>query len=339
VADTSLYPADNRFPVTNRYPGSALIKPGKYAPIVPRLSGGDRTHVIYRGPDRSRFFLAGMKGQGKQGVEWARGVVGLDRPPAELVWLQEARQNGADLVGTNVDVRTIRFAVNILGGNTREWRDHFAAWNRANQHQALGRLFFINSYSGVRFCDVLLGEAPNGSMDTDPALLRRLVDYPMSWVAPNPYYKGYTETFDAVVPQPDNRGLAEMMVKVRNLGSSYTYPKIRLEGPGTWSIPAGSRRANELGVEGQGEFDDMVIDLPTIKANEYVWLDTDPRVETIDLFTPDGSKRNLWAQMSGQRPRLKLLADRTEDFYLSVKGGLPGRKAKIVVQPLYTSFT
>ena len=87
------------------------------------LSRGDRTWVIYRGANGSRFWLAGMKGQGKQGVEWSRGVVGLDRPPSELVWLQEARQNGADLVGTNADVRTIKFAVNILGKIARDFRD------------------------------------------------------------------------------------------------------------------------------------------------------------------------------------------------------------------------
>lgn len=279
-----------------------------------------------------------MRGQGKQGVEWSRGVVGLDRPPTELVWLQEARQNGADLVGSNTDVRTIKFAVNILGKDPRSMRNAYAAWTRANEPEALGRLFFINSYSGVRFSDVLLGESPSGSLDTDPALLRRIVDYPMTWVAPNPYYKGYTETFDFVVPPADNSGLSSGEFLVRNLGNSYTYPKIKLPGPGVWSIPQGTRLEDSMGREGRGALDDTMITLPKLKANEYAWLDTDPRVETIEVFTPDGSKRNLWAEMSGQRPRIKLLADRAESWPVSVQGGTPGKKAQFVVQPLYTTF-
>lgn len=302
------------------------------------LSRGDRTWVIYRGANGSRFWLAGMKGQGKQGVEWSRGVVGLDRPPSELVWLQEARQNGADLVGTNTDVRTIKFAVNILGKSARDFRDKYSSWNRANEFDRYGRLMFINSYSGVRFSDVLLGEAPNGSMDTDPALLKRLVDYPMSWVAPNPYFKGYTETFEFVVGEPDNLGISEGPMKVRNLGDSYTYPKIFLPGPGTWSIPQGTRLPSERGVEGYGPLDDTMITLPTLKAGQSAWLDTDPRVETITMIDEDGEETNLWAKMSGQRPRIKLLDDRTEDWWFQVKGGTPGTKAKMVVQPLYSTF-
>lgn len=228
------------------------------------LSNGDRTWVIYRGPDGSRFYLAGMRDQGKQGVEWSPGVVGLDRPPTELVWLQEARQNGADLVGNNVDVRSIKFAVNILGDSPRDLRAKYASWNRANQVDRYGRLYFINSYSGVRFSDVLLGESPSGSIDKDPALLRRMAGYPMTWVAPNPYFKGYQETFEFTVTQPDNLGVSEGWLQVRNLGDSYTYPQIYLPGPGVWQIPQGTRLPNARGEEGLGELDDTMITLPEL---------------------------------------------------------------------------
>lgn len=307
------------------------------------LSNGDRTWVIYRGPDGSRFWLSGMRGRGKitncRGkVELSRGIVGLDRPPTELVWLQEARQNGADLVGANVDVRTIQYAVNILGDNPRDMRAAYHAWTRANKFDRLGRLFFINSYSGVRFSDVLLADSPSGSLDTDPALLRRIADYPYKWVAPNPYYKGYTETFEWTVPPANAFGVSEGPLRVRNLGDAYTYPKIRLPGPGVWQIPQGTRQPGPNGEEGFGELDDTMITIPAIGANEYVWLDTDPRVETITHVRADGKETNLWAKMSGQRPRIKLLGDREEDWWLSVKGGTPGQKAKFVVQPLYSTF-
>lgn len=308
------------------------------------LSRGDRTWVIYRGPDGSRFWLAGMRGQGmatgsKGKVELSRGIVGLDRPPTELVWLQEARQNGADLVGANIDVRTLQFAVNILGNNPRDLRDAYAAWTRGNQFDRLGRLFFINSYSGVRFSDVLLGDSPSGSLDTDPALLRRMVNYPYKWVAPNPFFKGYTETFEWTIPAANHLGVSEGLLKVRNLGDSYTYPKIRLPGPGVWSIPQGTRGLGPRGEENYGELDDTMITLPAINAGEWVWLDTDPRVETIELRNGSGVFiRNLWAKMSGQRPRIKLLGNRTEDWFFQVKGGDPGEKVQFVVQPLYSTF-
>lgn len=303
------------------------------------LSNGDRTWVVYRGPDGSRFYLAGMKDQGKQGVEWSPGVVGLDRPPTELVWLQEARQNGADLVGANIDVRSFKFAVNILGESPRDFRAKYAAWTRANQNDRYGRLYFINSYSGVRYSDVLLGESPTGSIDKDPALLRRLAGYPMTWVAPNPFYKGYSETFKYTVTESDNLGISEGPMKVRNLGDSYTYPQIYLPGPGIWSIPQGTRKPNARGEAGLGELDDTMITLPELKAGQSAWLNTDPRVETITMIDADGEETNLWAKMSGQRPRIKLLADRSEDWWFSVKGGTPGAQAKMVVQPLYTTFS
>ncbi|WIC89666.1 minor tail protein [Rhodococcus phage Apiary] len=305
-----------------------------------KLSQGDNTWVVYRGPDGSRFYLAGKR-QGLQGVEWARGVVGLDRPPTELVWLQEAHQNGADLVGTNTDVRSIKFGVNILGDTKRGLRDAYARWNRANEFDQYGRLFFLNSYSGVRFSDVLLGDTPGGSLDTDPALLKRFDGHPMTWVAPNPFFKGYTETFEFEIGQPDNLGVYEGPLKVRNLGDSYTYPKIFLPGPGVWSIPQGTRQEDprRQGVEPLGDLDDTMITLPELLPGQDMWLDTDPRTETITMVTADGEETNLWAKMSGQRPRIKLLGDRSEDWWFSVRGGTPGKKAKMVVQPLYSTFS
>lgn len=300
------------------------------------LSRGDRTWVIFRGPEGGRFWLSGMRGQGKQGVELAKGLVGLDRPPTELVWLQEAHQNGADLVGSNVDVRTIKGAVNILGKNPRSTRAAYDAWQRNNFHDRYSRLFFINSYSGVRFTDVLLAESPNESIDQDPALLRRLVNYPWSWVSPNPYYKGYSETFAAKVPSSNSI----VPVKVRNFGSApRTYPRIYLPGPGTWYIPRGTRQPNWRGEENLGPLvEDDMIPLPKLKTGEGIWLNPDPRVETITRESVDGQEKNLWAQMSGQRPRLWLNPRSQEDWKFRVEGGAGGKQVKMIVQPLYTTF-
>ena len=301
------------------------------------LSRGDRTHIILRGPEGGRFWLAGMRGQGKQGVELSNGLVGLDRPPTELVWLQEAHQNGADLVGSNIDVRTIAGAVNILGKTPRDTRRAYDDWQRNNFFNRYSRLFFINSYSGVRFSDVLLGESPNGSLEKDPALLRRIVDYPWKWVSPNPYFKGYSETFKGKVRV---NGESRVTVKVRNLGNAErTYPRIYLPGPGTWSIPRGTRLPNWRGEPGLGPLvDDDMIDLPQINYGEGIWLNPDPRVETITHVTKEGKEVNLWAKMSGQRPRLWLNPRSQEDWQFRVKNGMENTEVKMIVQPLYTTF-
>ena len=301
------------------------------------LSRGDRTHIILRGPEGGRFWLAGMRGQGKQGVELSNGLVGLDRPPTELVWLQEAHQNGADLIGSNIDVRTIAGAVNILGKTPRDTRRAYDDWQRNNFFNRYSRLFFINSYSGVRFSDVLLGESPNGSLEKDPALLRRIVDYPWKWVSPNPYFKGYSETFKGKVRV---NGESRVTVKVRNLGNAErTYPRIYLPGPGTWSIPRGTRLPNWRGEPGLGPLvDDDMIDLPQINYGEGIWLNPDPRVETITHVTKEGKEVNLWAKMSGQRPRLWLNPRSQEDWQFRVKNGMENTEVKMIVQPLYTTF-
>ncbi|WGH20825.1 minor tail protein [Gordonia phage Commandaria] len=306
------------------------------------LSRGDKTWIIFRGPEGGRFWLSGMAGRGKQGVELSNGLVGLDRPPTELVWLQEARQNGADLVGSNVDVRTIKGAVNILGKTPREVRAAYDDWQRNNFFERYSRLFFINSYSGVRFLDVLLGESPNGSLDKDPALLKRIIDYPWTWVSPNPYYKGYTETFKA---KTVGGGESVAYVKVRNLGNApRVYPRIYLPGPGVWHIPRGTRRPNWRGEENLGPLvEEDTIPLPALKTGEGIWLNPDPRVETItrvDTNDPENPLRqkNLWAQMSGQRPKLWLNPRSEEKWKFRVTGGVGGQEVKMVVQPLYTTF-
>lgn len=302
------------------------------------LSRGDRTHVIFRGPEGPKpFWLAGMKGQGKQGVELANGLVGLDRPPTELVWLQEAHQNGADLVGSNVDIRTISGAVNILGKTPRDTRRAYDDWQRNNFFDRYSRLFFINSYSGVKYLDVLLGEAPNGSLEKDPALLRRIIDYPWKWVSPNPWFKGYTETFLGKVRVS---GSSEVRVKVRCLSNApRTYPRIYLPGPGTWKIPRGTRLPNWRGEEKLGPLvEDDMITLPTIALGEGIWLNPDPRVETITHVTKSGKEVNLWAKMSGQRPRLWLNPRSQEDWVFRVSNGMENTQVKMIVQPLYATF-
>ncbi|QAU06368.1 minor tail protein [Gordonia phage WhoseManz] len=301
------------------------------------LSHGDKTWIIFRGPNGGRFWLSGMRGRGKQGVELSNGLVGLDRPPTELIWLQEARQNGADLVGSNIDIRTVKGAVNILGRTPREVRARYDDWQRNNFHDRYSRMFFINSYSGVRFLDVLLGETPNGSLDKDPALLKRIIDYPWTWVSPNPYYKGYTETFETKMPT--GNGITE--VRVRNLGNApRTYPRIYLPGPGVWRIPRGTRQPNWRGEENLGPLvEDDMIPLPKLKTGEGIWLNPDPRVETITKVH-NGSKeeKNLWAQMNGQRPKLWLNPDSQEVWKFRCEGGLDQQKVKMIVQPLYMTF-
>lgn len=303
------------------------------------LSGGDRTWIIYEGPDGDKFWLSGTPKRGLQGVELARGIVGLDRPPTELVWLQEAHQNGADLVGSNVDVRKIKGAVNILGKTPRATRDAFARWQRANAFERLGKLWFINSYSGIRHASVLLGEAPNGSLDMDPAMLRRFKDYPWTWVAPNPYFKGTNESFEWEVGPADSMGVSRGEIAIRNLGDADCYPIIELPGPGQWVIPRGIRFPNAQGEEDRGDFDmEHTVTLPPIEAGQKIVLNPDPKVETIDLVYSTGIERNLWAQMNGQRPKIKLLGDRSEKWEFAVRGGRPGTKARVFVTPLYSTF-
>lgn len=307
------------------------------------LSRGDRTHIIYRGTEGDRFWLAGMRGQGKQGVELAPGIVGLDRPPTELVWLQEAHQNGADLVGSNVDVRTIKGAVNILGKNPRHWRDRYACWQRNNQFDRLGRMYFINSYSGYRYCDVLTGEAPNASIEKDPALRRGIAAYPWTWVAPNPYYKGLTEEFEWQVTPADSLGVSVMRTKVRSLGDADSYPVIELPGPGIWTIPMGIREPlpheDHRGLRSRGPIDMRhTITFDRIEAGQKIVLNTDPRIETIDRVSSTGITTNLWAKLEGKRPRIRVLGSASEEWEFSVKDGTPGAKAKMIVTPLYSTF-
>lgn len=309
----------------------------------PGFARGDRSLIVGRGVDNSRWILSG-RGQGKQGAELSRGLVGIDRPPSELLWLQDAHQNGADLVGNNVDVRTIRGAVNIMGTNPRSYRDSYARWNGAQSLEEYFRIFFANSYSGVRWLDALCGESPNMNFDREPSLRNGAYGVPVIWVCPNPYFKGFIEEFSWRSTKVVD-GWLTGEVAIRNLGDApKTYPQIYLPGPGIWKIPRGNRDAygNLIVDDPDADF----VELPYIGPNTEVWINTDPTVDTIVSKTAgaDGEV-NLWAQMKAQRPRLWLPGSRPGDldrgverWPLSVSGGSSLAKPKIAVQPLYNNY-
>lgn len=304
----------------------------------PGLSGGDRTWIYAVTPYGERIYLSG-KEKAKQGVEFSRGLTGLDRAPTELVWLQEARQNGADLAGSNLDIRTIRGAVNILGNTARQMRAADNLWNRAASVERYGQLYFINSFSGVRWVDYLYGESANASLDRDPAIRKTKPNYPFTWVCPNPYFKGYEEEFAFAGNPVLSSQWREGTVKLRNMGDAErTYPLVYLKGPGIWRIPTGLR--DDVGnlIPYDSGNPRSYIELPALKLGEEAWLDTDPRTETITLNRPDGQQINLWAQMKAQRPRLWLRPNRAEEWTMAVKGGSSEPIARVVVQPLYNNW-
>ena len=315
------------------------------------LSGGDKTWIVARGIRRpnetpSRLYLSGMKDKGRQGIELAPGIVGLDRPPTELVWLQEARQNGADLVGANIDVRTLRGAVNILGKKidgrytTRAVREAYSLWNRSQALDQYLRLFFMNSYSGIRFLDCLVGESPAASLEKDPAIRKGYIGYPFTWVCPNPYFKGYTEEFDDFRDvKAGSDGFSVGKLRIRTLGDApMTYPQVWLPGPGIWRIPRGLRQDDGSLPAYDPTDPETYVELPALKAGEQAWLDPNPRVETIVNQTAAGTQTNLWAKMKGQRPKLHLPGSTSEEWTFAVKGGSGSAKPKVVVQPLYLSY-
>lgn len=306
----------------------------------PGLSGGDRTWIHAVTPFGDKIYLSGRY-KSEQGIEFARGLLGLDRAPTELVWLQEARQNGADLVGNNMDVRTIRGAVNILGKSPREMRRATERWDLAANVEKYGQLYFMNSYSGVRYVDYLHGESPNANYDRDPSLRNGAIGVPFIWVCPNPFFKGNWEEFK-FVPNPTlSDGWKVGKVRFRNLGDAdRAFPQINLQGPGTWRMPSGFRDEKGRLLPYDPNDSTTYTEFPPIKVGEEIWVDTDTRAETIVLKSPTRKDVNLWAEMKGQRPRLavSVLHPSMEDWTFAVKGGPAEPEAKVVFQPLYNSW-
>lgn len=306
----------------------------------PGLSGGDRTWIHAVTPFGEKLYLSGRY-KAEQGVEFARGLLGLDRAPTELVWLQEAHQNGADLVGSNVDVRTLRGAVNILGTTQRDLRRANERWELSANVGKYGKLYFVNSYSGVRYLDYLLGESPNANYDRDPAIRKAAIGVPFVWACPNPHFKGNWEEFP-FRPNPTlSNGWKTGVVRFRNLGDAdLNFPQINLKGPGIWRMPSGFR--DEAGVLLPYDANNPVTytEFPELKPGEEIWVDTDTRAETIVLKSAARANVNLWAEMKGQRPRLSVsvLHPSMEDWTFAVKGGSTTPEAKVVFQPFYNSW-
>lgn len=228
------------------------------------------------------FHLSGQ-GQGKEGVELARGFSGLLRPALEYRYDTSAEQQGSTFVGVVATRRRLEAAVNVFGDTPKEFRANWRRWMRNNRPQVESKLWFESSDSAKRYAFVRVSaEAATEALDTDPSLLRLVRDMPWTWESDYAYFFGEKERVEY-----DSSGTA---VFRNDSDVDEVYPKIFLPGPGSYTV---------------GD-----ITTPTLTADEVVRINFNPEHSTyVKRNIKTGVVTNLWYLLNGKRPRWQLQPD------------------------------
>lgn len=298
------------------------------------FSGGDLTWVIYQGPPRwdgeewidgDRFFLSGHRQyQLDKGVELARSLTGMERDLIEHRYDTGANNPRSRYVSSVSGRREIQASVNILGDTPAELRANKRRWYRNHPEGNPGRLWVFTSDGAPRYLSVIASEsAAQGSLNQDPAMLRKYADLDWGWTSDFPYFLGYRETKEL---EPKGGGVwAKTFFNISTVPQ--IYPVLYLPGAGTWEVSLGYQ---------QGTFDVVV------GTGEEVRLEYNPIEPTlIKRNIATGAKTNMWPTMVGKRPKYSLEAETKNTFSVRLKSGNPAshpRPPRLVFTPQFISW-
>lgn len=304
------------------------------------FSGGDKVWIVYQGPPRwdgsqwvngDRFFLSGHKAhQGKEGVEFAPGVSGLERPASEYRYDRAATVPGARFMGSIADRRTISASVNILGDTPKEVRDNKRKWMRNNPEGEPGKLWVLTSDGYPRYLyAVRTSEAGITTLEKDPSIRNLYEAMEWGWESNSPYFRGYREAKELKRITPTSSTYRRTFYNPST--AIEVFPSLYL--PGSTS---GSRWEVSRGFE-QGTFV-----TPPIYQQEEARIDFSPENPTfVKRNLSTGETTNLWYSLDGARPRFSLEPETKNTYEVKLNSGVPSNfttKPRLTFVPLFESW-
>lgn len=301
------------------------------------FTGGDKTWVVYQGPPKwdgsqwvngDRFFLSGHHAfQGKNGVELAPGVTGLERGTSEYRYDTSANIPGAKLISTIDGRREVSGSINILGSTAAEVRKNKNNWFANHPDREPGRLWFFTSDSMPRYLYAVKSEGAGlTTLEKDPSNRNLYEKFEWGWVSDDAFFKGYRET---KILKDKGRGEYS-----RTFFNTSTVPEVFP----TLFLPGGVGASWRISM-GYGQPDFIT---PAISSSEEIRIDFDPTNPTfVKRHRVTGDVTNLWPLMVGKRPRFSLEAQTMNTFTAHLHSGSADTsqsEPRLVFTPLYTSW-
>jgi hypothetical protein len=233
---------------------------------------GEATTWVYLSPD-GRFFNLEGRNRGRQGVRMAPLLKGAHHLPFEHLFTESAYQIGSTYERSNINKREIKAGV-ILGGkgiNSHQYRMIEDNWWAAWPHDRFGWLGGHSRFGGWRWAQVLLGDAVEDSVQTDPTTHGNNVQiWNMTIIAPKPWYAKRTlvETWHAHPDTVATHGVDQETIAIANRGQFFQWPLFLVKGPGRAWVQDGMT--------------DRMVQLPSLSSEDgYVLVDTDPSSRTL----------------------------------------------------------
>lgn len=281
------------------------------------LLESELTKVVYIGLSGKCWHLSGPNA-GLEGAWLGVDPKGLMFPPAELLFQEGARQDGATYQRAVLSKREIDFTIHLEGGSPRQFRARHDAWFRDWSRDKQGHLGIFTKYAGWWWLRVRLGGPPEPTgWDKDPAL-RGYQGYDMVAIADDPLWHSFEEESLWV----NTLGTDEGVLRVRNAASQEVWPRYVMPGPGVYFI--------------QDPNDFLrIVQTPPVKVGETLMIDTHPRHPTARLYSPaEGENgRNVWAQLKGRRWLFSVPPRSSTEVVVRVEGGTPSSQVLAVAAP------
>ena len=233
---------------------------------------GEATTWVYLSPD-GRFFNLEGRNRGRQGVRLAPLLKGAHHLPFEHLFTESAYQIGSTYERSNINKREIKAGI-ILGGkgiNSHQYRMIEDNWWAAWPHDRFGWLGGHSRFGGWRWAQVLLGDAVEDSVQTDPTTHGNNVQiWNMTIIAPKPWYAKRTlvETWHAHPDTVAAHGTDQETIAIANRGQFFQWPLFLIKPPGRAWVQDGMT--------------DRMVQLPSLSSEDgYVLVDTDPSSRTL----------------------------------------------------------
>ena len=294
-----------------------------------KVSGGDKTWIVYQGPPRwdgskwydgDRFFLSGHGlYQCDQGVELARGITGLERPGSDYRYSTSANVPGSTFIDRVYARRDLGCSINILGDSPEELRRNKRRWMNNHPEQGEGRLWFFSADGDPRYLPVQpLAEAGTSTLDVDPAIRSLYEGFEWGWTSDSAFFLGYKHKQELTKKSTNKYSKTFYNPST----AAEVYPVLYLYGAGTWTLAVGESK----------------IKTPKLDNGDVVRIDFNPRNSTYLLRKPDGSLKNLWPTLVGKRPDFFLEPQTKNTFEVSYSGSSPDKNPVLEYTPAFLSW-
>ena len=291
---------------------------GVYANQI-EVHGCDGSHWIISGPDIPQ----------EAGVTLSPRLTGAIDAPVKTLWLPGAF--GEEAIGMRWRKREMVFTVQTFAPDYETWMTVDSEWRAAWDYVKETTIVYTTS-AGQRWLKVRLLEEPisyEGDVERgkSPFLVCDAA-VTLTVASELPFYIGETDVYEWELDEGQEE--ADIQINIRNDGDVPVWPRWTLTDQATWTLPDFSWGSEDYqrGAQDMGR----TVELPALRKNEGVVVDSDPRVQTIIA----SNMANVQSRWRGQDLLYPIAPGTDSSIPVSVRNATEGAALRLEIPKWYT---